>query len=196
MFEHLLADDLSDFLEVSETPPMELVGAQATTLDWMDAPTATIDPNAKTLARQAFANVTNAATPTEISTKSILALRAPEAVRHLVSMLSAYDWAFVEHAAEMRGYVVAKLLDETKAPDSRTRLAALKLIGSLTEVGSFTERVEVIHKTEDTSVIEERIRARLAQLLPPVQEVQDAEVKEIAVVRHVASVAPGPEAVQ
>ena len=105
----------------------------------------------------------------------ITQLKTPTAVQHLVGMLSAYDWDYVEEAKKMRGYVAAKLMDETRHADPRIRLRALELMGKLTEVASFTERSEVIHKNEDASVIETRLRAKLKSLLPPVQVVQDVE---------------------
>jgi hypothetical protein len=135
-------------------------------------------------ARNAFAKITNPSLPDADKKKTLIALRTPQAVRHLAGMLSEYDWAFVEQAKEIRGYVVAKILEETTNGNASIRLQALKLLGTVTEVGSFTERTEVVHKNEDASAVEERLRARLRSLLPPVQEVQDTEIKEIAVVRH------------
>jgi hypothetical protein len=103
-------------------------------------------------------------------------------------MLSAYDWDFVEQAKQLRGYVVAKLLEETKDTRAQTRLKALELIGKLSEVASFSERVEIIHKQSDSAELESRLRERLRSLLPPVMEVQDTEIKEIAVVKHLKKI--------
>jgi hypothetical protein len=77
--------------------------------------------------------------------------------------------------------VVAKLLEETKHPDARIRLKALELTGKLTEVASFTERSEVIHKNESADELEARIRAKLASMtkgLPALQTVQDVEPRQ------------------
>lgn len=186
MFEHL-NDPV--YAELADLPPMEVVGAAIKTADWMTAlgvgaPMA--DTTAADLARKSFTSLTAGADPSNIQITNVSSLRAPAAVQHLVGMLSAYDWAFVEQAKELRGYVVAKLLEETTHPDARIRLKALELTGKLTEVASFTERSEVTHKNEDTSVVEERLRARLKAMLPPVQEVQDTEVKAIAVKKKTA----------
>lgn len=186
LFEHLIDPDFDALADLpTGVAPAALLNAKVSTLDWLDEPLSEADQKSKTLAREAFGSVTDPNTPAEIQTSHIMQLRAPAAVQHLVGMLSAYDWDFVEQAKEIRGYVVAKLLEETKGPKDSTRLRALELLGKVTEVGSFTERIEITRKTEDTSVIEERIRARLQALLPPPMEVQDAEIKDVAIVPKV-----------
>lgn len=188
LFEHLIEPD---FTPVGTALPHDIVDAQMSTLDFMTAPLPgephppfaypNATPAESALAQKAFTSLLNGDTS---ANKNLVNLKTPAAVRHHVAMLSAYDWDFVEEAKKLRGFVVAKLLDEVAHPDARIRLRALQLVGTLTEVASFTERSEVIHKQEDHSVIEERLRARLKSMLPPVLEIQDTEVKEIAVVRH------------
>ena len=58
-------------------------------------------------------------------------------------MLTAYDWEFVQQAKELRGYTVAKLVEETQNPNPNVRLKALGLLGKVTEVGLFTDKVEI-----------------------------------------------------
>ena len=184
MLEHLLSPEFDDPYEAA---PTTLLSAQATTasiLEQLGSPEHILQEDEKHNARTAFATTLTPAAPKEQTNAAILRLKTPEAVKHLAGMLSQYDWDFVEQAKELRGYVVAQLLEETRHKDPRIRLKALELTGKLTEVASFTERSEVIHKQEDHSVIEERLRARLKSMLPPVQEIQDTEVKEIAVVKH------------
>ena len=186
LFEHLIDPA---FTPVYEAPAEDIVSAQIAALAFMDEDSVDTSPNANTgardsaLAQQAFTALTNPGfNPTAPAT--VLQMKSPQAVRHLVGMLSAYDWDFVNQAKELRGYVVAKLLEETKSADARIRLKSLELVGKLTEVAAFTERSEVTIKHEDTSIIEDRLRARLASMLPPQQAVQDIEVQEIAIVKH------------
>ena len=186
LFEHLIADDPNDFqtLDTLDTPG--LLSAQAGTASFyesMGSPEYVLDDTNARLARDAFSSVLSPDTTPATQKEALLRLKVPAAVKHLAGMLSQYDWDFIEQAKELRGYVVANLLEETKSKDARVRLRALELVGKLTEVGSFTERSVVTHVTENTSEIEERLRARLKSMLPPVLEVQDAEVKEISVVR-------------
>ena len=183
ILEHLIEDE---YQSVDSASPDALVSAQVHTLEWHNEPVGpgVADDNARTLARNTFASLTTPGSEIAATKTNVLQLRSPEAVRHLVGMLSAYDWDFVNQAKELRGFVVAKLLEEVKGSRASDRLRALQLIGTLTEVASFTERSEVLHKQENTSEIEERLRARLASMLPPQQAVQDIEVQEIAIVKH------------
>ena len=183
ILEHLTS---AEYQNLDDASPDAIVSAQVHTLEWHDEPVGPgmADDNARTLARSTFASLTTPGAELATTKANILQLRSPEAVRHLVGMLSAYDWDFVNQAKELRGFVVAKLLEEVKGARASDRLRALQLIGTLTEVASFTERSEVLHKQENTSEIEERLRARLAAMLPPQQAVQDVEVQEIAVVKH------------
>jgi hypothetical protein len=183
ILEHLIE---ADYQSVEDASPDAIVSAQIHTLEWHDEPVGpgVADDNARTLARNTFASLTTPGSEIATTKTNVLQLRSPEAVRHLVGMLSAYDWDFVEQAKEIRGYVVAKLLEEVKGSRAGDRLRALQLLGTVTEVAAFTTRSEVTMKNEETVVIEERLRSRLQSLLPAQQVVQDVEVQEIAVVRH------------
>jgi hypothetical protein len=175
LFEQLVDPD---FVPLADAIPHDAADAAIRTVDFLDDDTEPgLPPRSASLrdasiARETFTALTGGA-PQEVTNNHIANLKTPEAVRHLVGMLGAYDWDFVEEAKKLRGYVVAKLLEETSHPDARIRLRALELTGKLTEVASFTERSEVIHKNEGAEEIEARLRAKLKSLLPPVQEVQD-----------------------
>ena len=184
MLEHLLSPEFDDAYE-ADTPT--LLAAQANTaslLAQLSAADHVLDEDAAHLARNAFSAVTSPNTSPTQANAAILKLRTPQAVQHLAGMLAQYDWDFIEQAKELRGYVVAKLLEETKHPDAKVRLKSLELVGKLTEVASFTERSEVTIKHENAEDVEDRLRARLKSLLPPQQAIQDVEVQEIAVVKH------------
>jgi hypothetical protein len=176
--EHLLDPAFDDFDDI-DAPA--LMGAQANTAHWLDAvdpaPTLVTDAQ-KEAARSAFAAVTTPALSDAEKKKALATLRVPNAVKHLAGMLSEYDWEFVEQAKEMRSYVVAKLLEETKHPDARIRLQALKALGTVTEVGAFTERIEVRKIDATADELQERLRAKLSSLLPKVVEVETLTPKE------------------
>lgn len=172
MFEHLLEPEFEDIKDV-DTPT--LVGAQAATADWlmqMGSPEHVLTDAGKNAARAAFATTLNPNIPDADKKTALLSLRVPAAVRHLAGMLSQYDWDYVEQAKEIRGYVVAKLVEETRSPDPKIRLRALQLLGTVTEVGSFTERIEVTKKTTDVVELTERLRSKLQALLPQAETVE------------------------
>lgn len=175
MFEHLIDPT---YTPLSDAEVGSLISAQAATLDFLDDDTIVeATPGEKSLARQAFTSALGNE-PEQIKIDHALKLKTPAAVQHLVGMLSAYDWDFVEQAKQIRGYVVAQLLEETKHPDARIRMRALELTGKLTEVGSFTERIEVKKVDATADELQERLRAKLSALLPKTVEVQDANPKE------------------
>lgn len=87
-------------------------------------------------------------------------------------MLSAFDWEFVEQAKQMRGMAVAKIIEETNHPDARIRLKAIEMLGRVTEVALFTDRVEVKKTDLSDAEIDKKLQDKLDRLL----NVVDAEV--------------------
>jgi hypothetical protein len=132
-----------------------------------------------TAAREAFKVVVGPDSDEDQKTK-LVQLKTPEAVRHLTGMLSAYDWEFVEMAKELRGYTVAKLVEETKSPNANIRLKALGLLGKVTEVGLFTEKIEVKKTDLTEDEIDKKLKEKLAKFMDvtDVQPIEDIEVKE------------------
>jgi hypothetical protein len=93
-------------------------------------------------------------------------------------MLTAYDWEFVERAKELRGYTVAKILEETNHPTASVRLKALALLGKVTEVGLFTEKIE-IKKTElSDAELDARIKEKLNKMAKIVEITDVTDVLE------------------
>jgi hypothetical protein len=109
------------------------------------------------------------ATPAEAK-NAVAKVTVPPAVKKLVGMLTAYDWAFVEQAKEIRGMAVAKILEETDHPDARIRLKALELLGRVTEVGLFTDRIEV----KKTELSDSELDAKIKEKLLAIQNTIDA----------------------
>ena len=166
MLEHLLDPQFDDLAAATAS---EVLAAQATTAGWLESlgsPEYLLqaDETEARAARKVFVDTVAVDLTDAQKRQSILTLRTPAAVKHLAGMLSQYDWDFIEQAKELRGYVVAKLLEETKNGDPRIRLRALELTGKLTEVGSFTERVHVTKETITTATLTDRIREKIARL--------------------------------
>lgn len=174
MLDHLLdyeppIDAIGGLRPVDKATPEEILNAQHSTTNWLQslgAPTAdTADATAAaSLAQGAFQALVKPDTDDKQRAK-LLALKTPAAVRHLTGMLTAYDWEFVHQAKELRGYAVSKILEEVEHPDARIRLRALELLGRVTEVALFTDRVEV-KKTElkDTE-LDAKIKEKLARFM-------------------------------
>lgn len=155
--------------------PADVIDAKVNTVEWLKglgaADTETVVNQAEVqAARASFTNLISSA-PAEITHEHLTQIKTPAAVQHLVGMLTAYDWEFVHQARELRGYTVAKLLEECENPNANIRLKALGLLGKVTEVGLFTDKIEV----KKTDLTDEEIDRKLKEKLAKFMGVTDAE---------------------
>ncbi len=188
MLEHLI-DYKPPLATPDEVTPLdkatsdEVLAAQVSTADWLKEMGATNAEEsqqsaAASQARQAFQAMTTQSP--EEQRKALIQLKTPPAVRHLTGMLVAYDWAFVEQAKELRGYAVSQILEETKHPDAKIRLKALDMLGRVTEVALFTERVEV-KKTDLTDAeIEAKIKDKINRFMQVTDVIDITTAEETA----------------
>jgi len=178
-FEPEVHDHLGDFVPMDKTDPADAVDGMSNTVDWLKelgaVDTDTLVNQAQSqAARTAFTNIVTAK-PAEITHTSLANIKTPEAVQKLVGMLSAYDWEFVQQAKQIRGYTVALLVKETENPNANIRLKALGLLGKVTEVGLFTEKIEV-KKTEMSDVeLENRIKDKLNRFMGVIDVIDVSE---------------------
>jgi HEAT repeat protein len=177
MLEHLIHGefhpDVVDMTSAQVMPfdkadPTTTIDAKVKTAEWLkdlELEDEEIETKAEAeAARKSFASLVTGQ-PAGNTQQALANLKTPAAVQHLVGMLTAYDWAFVEQARELRGYAVAQILEEVKHPDAKVRLKALQMLGNVTEVALFTERVEV-KKTEMSDVeLESRIKEKLNRFM-------------------------------
>jgi len=188
MLEHLIdyepevSDNSHGFVSLEKNTPSQTVDAKVNTLDWLQQLGA-VDTDTKVdeldtqHARKAFANIVSA-TPDEITHSSLAEVKTPQAVRHLVTMLTAYDWEFVERAKELRGYTVAKILEECENPSANIRLKALALLGKVTEVGLFTDKIEVKKTELSDAEIDSKIKEKLNRFMGVVDVTDVGDVLE------------------
>lgn len=184
MLEHLVQFEpeitaRNGFVKLDDASSEDVLAAQVDTERWLRSLGVSTDEEIaqdqeKEAARQAFGMLTTTADDLETKEK-LVALKTPAAVRHLTGMLTAYDWEFVQQAKEIRGYTVAKLLEETESPNANIRLKALGLLGKVTEVGLFTEKVEI----KKTDLTEEEVEAKLKEKLAKFMGVVDADYTDV-----------------
>ena len=74
----------------------------------------------------------------------------------LKGMLDEYDVEVVRNAAQVRNYVKMRLLMLTGSDKESTQLKALEMLGKMSDVGAFVERVDinVTHRTTEELQIE------------------------------------------
>lgn len=170
MFENLIdIEDQKGFVDLDDASPDDVLTAQVKTQQWLEElgvvpDSELIDASEKKAARDAFTALSLGDDDSDKRDK-LVQIKTPQAVRHLVGMLSAYDWEFVEQAKQIRGYAVAQLIEETKNSNASVRLKALALLGKVTEVGLFTEKIE-IKKIEMTDAdLDSRIKEKLNRFM-------------------------------
>jgi hypothetical protein len=191
MLEHLIHGEFhpdvvdmtaATLLPIEKADPTTIIDAKVKTADWLkelELDDEEIETKADAeAARKSFASmVTGQSVAT--TQQALTSIKAPAAVQHLVGMLTAYDWAFMEQAKELRGYAVAQILEEVKHPDARIRLKALDMLGKVTEVALFTERVEV-KKTEMSDVeLDSRIKEKLNKFMHVIDVVDVSDVSDV-----------------
>jgi hypothetical protein len=184
MLEHLVQfepeiTDRGDFVKLEQASSQDVLSAQVNTDIWLRSLGVATDEEVaqdreKEEARQAFGVLTTSADDDQTKEK-LVALKTPPAVRHLVGMLTAYDWEFVQQAKELRGYTVAKLVEECENPNANIRLKALGLLGKVTEVGLFTDKIEV----KKTDLTEEEIDKKLKEKLAKFMDITDVAPQDI-----------------
>lgn len=189
MFDHLLNeiptntpdvydDPVEGFTPLEKASPSQVLAAQVETGNFLQSLGVKDDDEVSALAQvasaqEAFRGLIADQDDPKVKNK-LLRVQTPQAVRHLVGMLTAYDWEFVEQAKELRGYAVSKILEETGHPDAKIRLRALELLGKVTEVGLFTERIEV----KKTSISDAEIDAKLMEKLTALRLIEDVEERK------------------
>jgi hypothetical protein len=192
MFEDLIKftpeveeESSADFTRLDKVAPVDTVDAQVETVEWLKSLGAVDENDAAAevdalAARKAFTNIVTAQ-PDEQTHVALAEIKTPAAVQHLVGMLTAYDWEFINQAKELRGYTVAKILEETNHPTASVRLKALALLGKVTEIGLFTEKIEVKKTELSDSELELRIKEKLGKLakIVDITDIADVQIKAV-----------------
>lgn len=100
------------------------------------------------------------------------------ALVHLEAILSEYDRDLLNVSSRLRSYVTNKLLMETIDEDAKVRLKALELLGKVTSVGLFSDRIEVDVKHRSVDQVDEELDKILNQYLGDVVDVDAKEKQE------------------
>ena len=129
----------------------------------------TIDDEDRSKAR----NVATGNAPLQITEENAGALI------HLEAILSEYDKGLLNTATRLRSYVTNKLLLETIDEDAKVRIKALELLGKITNVGLFSERIDinVTHRTVEE--IDSELDNVLEKFLGPVERVDTETAEEL-----------------
>ena len=64
---------------------------------------------------------------------------------------------------------------ESENPDGKIRIRALELLGKMKDVGLFTDRIEITHKTKTDEELEAELHKKLERYMGSALVVEDAE---------------------
>jgi len=189
--EHLVSASAADFVPdtMSDSTPFtplekqnatETLSAQIKTSQWLKEFEDEDDEILSEAQQEKVADAFNALTTNDPRAKQrLLELDLPEEIKSAVGMVTAYQWKFVEQAESLRSMSVAKIVKETDHPDARIRLKALELLGKVTEVALFTDRVAIKNEDVSDEELDARIKEKLGRYMGAVDvvDVEEIEVK-------------------
>lgn len=171
--------DNTPFTELNTTTPAQTLSAQHKTSKWLesfqDDDEATLTEAQEEKTTDAF----NALVRSDPQAKNrLLQLDLPEEIKAAVGMVTAYQWKFVEQAENLRSMAVSKIVKEIEHPDARIRLKALEMLGKVTEVALFTDRIAVKSEEVTDEELDARIKEKLGKYMGAV-DVVDADIKDL-----------------
>jgi hypothetical protein len=185
--EHLVSASAADFVPdippgdnfdpLENLTPAQTLSAQHKTSKWLEAFAEEDEATLTEAQQEKTTNAFTALTRQDPSAKQrLLELDLPEEIKAAVGMVTAYQWKFVEQAEELRSMAVSHIVKEVSHPDARIRLKALEMLGKVTEVALFTDRIAV--KSEDVSdeELDARIKEKLGRYMGAVDIVDVEEV--------------------
>ena len=86
----------------------------------------------------------------------------PGTIINLESILSEWDQEVLDVSRRLRNYVTNKLIEDSTLPDPKHRLKALEMLGRISTVGLFSDKVEVNVTHRSLSDIENELKKTLA----------------------------------
>jgi hypothetical protein len=169
----------SDFDPLENLTPAQTLSAQHKTSKWLESFQDDDEATLTEAQEEKTVSAFNALTTRDPRAKErLLDLDLPEEIKAAVGMVTAYQWKFVEQAEELRSMAVSHIVKEIQHPDARIRLKALEMLGKVTEVALFTDRIAV--KSEDVTdeELDARIKEKLGKYMGAVDIVDVDELPE------------------
>jgi len=169
--------------EVKSIPLPERAAALGKTVDKLEEHGVNLKPDEADKEAAATLATAYASAPDKTSqkvTNKRAATLTPASVRLTSNIIDEFNHSVVESSKQLRNLVTNKLIIESENPDPRVRMRALELLGKISDVGLFTEKSEVTITHQTTDDLKEKLRSKLAKLVNPQPEVEDATIIEAA----------------
>ena len=187
--QHLVSAAEADFIpemlsgDASFTPldpltPAETLSAQHKTSQWLKQLTDEDDEILTEAQEEKTTEAFNALVTADPQAKQkLLQLDLPHEIKSAIGMVTAYQWKFIEQAEELRSMAVSHIVKEIQHPDARIRLKALEMLGKVTEVALFTDRVAIKNEEISDEELDARIKEKLGRYMGAVDIVDVDENK-------------------
>jgi len=170
-----------EFIPLEDLSPAQTLSAQNKTSNWLKELTSEDDEILDQAKQEKTVAAFNALVANDPSAKKrLLELDIPEEIKSAVGMITAYQWQFVGQAEEIRSMSVAKIVKETDHPDARIRLKALELLGKVTEVALFTDRVQIKNEEISDEQLDAKLKEKLGKYMGAVDIVDVEEADDSA----------------
>jgi hypothetical protein len=171
--------DNTPFTELNTTTPAQTLNAQHKTSKWLESFQDDDEATLTEAQEEKTVDAFNALTTRDPRAKErLLQLDLPEEIKAAVGMVTAYQWKFVEQAENLRSMAVSKIVKEIEHPDARIRLKALEMLGKVTEVALFTDRIAVKSEEVTDEELDARIKEKLGRYMGAVDVVDVDELPE------------------
>ena len=169
----------SDFDPLENLTPAQTLSAQHKTSKWLESFQDDDEATLTEAQEEKTVSAFNALTTRDPRAKErLLQLDLPEEIKAAVGMVTAYQWKFVEQAEELRSMAVSHIVKEIQHPDARIRLKALEMLGKVTEVALFTDRIAVKSEEVTDEELDARIKEKLGRYMGAVDVVDVEELPE------------------
>lgn len=127
-------------------------------------------PEEKKDARAQFMDSPGADQKIETSGKAIM----------LKALLDEYDIDVVRNAQQIRSYIKLKLLELSNDGNPKVELKALDMLGKMSDVGAYAERVEINVTHRSTEELENELASKLSAYMSDIIDVDSREIKKVA----------------
>ena len=111
-----------------------------------------------------------AANPKDVNT--------PARALMLKALLDEYDFDVIRNAQQLRSYIKLKLLELSTSNQEKTQLKALDMLGKLSDVGAFVERIEVNVTHRTTEELENELARKLTAYMSDIIDVDSKDIPD------------------
>jgi hypothetical protein len=102
-------------------------------------------------------------------------INTPAKALVLSALLNEYDIDVVRNAQQLRNYIKLKYLELSDSGNPKIELKALEMLGKLSEVGAFTERIDISVTHRTTEELEADLASKLSSYLSDIIDVDARE---------------------